>query len=87
MDGLYFATPNEIVHAQCEVSEVYSAVGSGDCLLAGLAVAFLRNMNMIDTAKFAVACGGANCIRQYLGMLYKSDVEILQKGAFVKWLK
>ena len=83
-DGLYFATGNEIVHAQCEVSEVYSAVGSGDCLLAGLTVAFLRNMNLIDAAKFAVACGGANCIRQDLGMLYKSDVEILQKRAFVK---
>lgn len=83
-DGLYLATDTEFVHAKCVVDNVYSAVGSGDCLLAGLAVAFKRGMNITDAARLAVACGGANCIRHDLGMLYRNDVEMLQERAIVK---
>jgi tagatose 6-phosphate kinase len=83
-DGLYLASDNEIFHAHCKIENVLSAVGSGDCLLGGLTVAFRRNMTQIDTARMAAACGAANCLRPELGMLYKSDVEKLWEQVRVK---
>jgi fructose-1-phosphate kinase PfkB-like protein len=76
-DGLYLASGNEIFHAHCKIENVLSAVGSGDCLLAGLTVAVRRNMTPMNTARMAAACGAANCLRPELGMLYKTDVERL----------
>jgi tagatose 6-phosphate kinase len=76
-DGLYLAHGQEVVHAHCNIDQVYSAVGSGDCLVAGFAVALKRHMSIQDSARLAVACGAANCIREDLGMLYRKDVERL----------
>ena len=39
-DGLYLISENEGWHASCRVDNVISAVGSGDCLLAGLLYAY-----------------------------------------------
>ncbi len=79
-DGLYLTDKNKVViHANCEVSNIISAVGCGDALMAGLIVAQMRKMDIIDTAKFSVACGAANCIRKELGMFYNEDVEILKE--------
>lgn len=75
--GLYLSDDQETVHASCKVVEVHSAVGSGDCLSAGLAVAFTLGMSLVDTAKYAVACGGANCMRKDLGLLFKVHVDYL----------
>lgn len=76
-EGLYLAHGTAMVHGRCPVEQVYSAVGSGDCLLAGFAVAFTRRLSTEDTARLAVASGTANCIREDLGMLYRSDVDRL----------
>ncbi len=46
-------------------------------LVAGLVVAGKRNLNLSETAKLAVACGSANCVREDLGMFYKKDVDTL----------
>jgi len=40
--------------------EVVSSVGCGDALVAGLAVAKLRDYNTEQSLKLAVACGAAN---------------------------
>jgi len=76
-DGLFLAHDGDVVHARCHVDDVYSAVGSGDCLLAGFAVALARGTDIHDAARLAVACGAANCIREDLGMLYRTDVQRL----------
>ena len=83
-DGLYLSGDGEFVHARCEVDNIFSTVGSGDCLLAGLAVAYQRQLNMLDSAKLATACGSANCIRPELGMLHQSDVATLIDQVEVK---
>jgi 1-phosphofructokinase family hexose kinase len=82
-EGLYLASKNKLIHVHCTVENVYSAVGSGDCLLAGLIVAFQRGLNFLEMAQLAVACGGANCIRQDLGMLYQTDVNMLQERVVI----
>ncbi|MEY3418181.1 MAG: hypothetical protein RL060_2293 [Bacteroidota bacterium] len=77
--GLYLANSSTQVKASCHVAKekVYSAVGCGDCLTAGLVVAFVANKSTEEVAKLAVACGAANCLRQDLGMLYQKDVNEL----------
>lgn len=74
VDGLYLASDDEYIHASYKLEKIHSAVGSGDCLVAGLAVARIRGYNFEDTARLAVACGAANCLRKELGMLHKKDV-------------
>lgn len=76
-DGLFLFRGSEGVHTRCTVDRFFSAVGSGDCLLAGLAVSLLRGEGLVEMAKLAVACGGANCMREDLGMLYRGDVDNL----------
>jgi tagatose 6-phosphate kinase len=86
-DGLFLASGNAIIHAQCSVEEVYSTIGSGDCLLSGLALGYRQHLDIRETAKLGVACGAANCIRQDLGMLYNRDVEKLRQQAIIKSYK
>jgi tagatose 6-phosphate kinase len=87
--GLYLTSKNLVLHASCiiEKDKVYSAVGSGDCLTAGLVVAYTRGLNIEESAKLGVATGAANCLRKDLGMLYCKDVEQLFKKAMVVQVK
>ena len=65
------------MHALCKVEQVHSGVGSGDCLLAGLAIAYTSKWGTMDAAKFGASCGAANCLREELGLLYRKDVDRL----------
>jgi tagatose 6-phosphate kinase len=85
--GAYFYDGHTLLHASCKIDALHSAVGSGDCLVAGLAVARERGLSLIDTAKLATACGAANCLRPELGMLHRADVERLVPLVKVQELK
>jgi tagatose 6-phosphate kinase len=76
-EGLYLGYNKSILHGNVKLDQIYSAVGSGDCLTAGLATGLIRKLDTGDLARLGVACGAANCLREDLGMLYKSDVERL----------
>jgi fructose-1-phosphate kinase PfkB-like protein len=79
-EGLYLSLNGETYQGHLKLDQpVYSAVGSGDCLTAGLAIAAMNRMSMEDMIKLGVACGGANCLREDLGMLYRQDVERLHE--------
>jgi tagatose 6-phosphate kinase len=86
-EGLFLIKGEELVHAACAVESVYSTVGSGDCLLVGLAVASAWGLGLTDAARLAVACGAAYCIRPQLGMLHRADVDALQQKAKIKTLR
>lgn len=76
--GLFFGVEDKIFHGNVTIDHpVYSAVGSGDCLTAGLAIGVMNKMGTEEMLKLGVACGGANCLREDLGMLYRHDVERL----------
>lgn len=83
-EGLFLGYREELLHAQCPVEKVYSTVGSGDCLLAGLAFASMRGANPAAMATWGVACGAANCMREELGMLHKKDVETAKQRVSIK---
>jgi tagatose 6-phosphate kinase len=78
-EGLFLSSTKNTIHTKCKLEKIYSAIGSGDCLTAGLTFAYLNHFSFEEMAKFACACGSANCIREELGMLYKKDVESLFK--------
>lgn len=76
-EGLYLGFDESIIHGNVKLDHIHSAVGSGDCLTAGLATGITRKINTDDLVRLGVACGAANCLRKDLGMLHKSDVEML----------
>jgi tagatose 6-phosphate kinase len=78
-NGLYMNAGDNILHAIVKLDKIYSAVGSGDCLTAGLALGLLNKLDAEDMMILGVACGGANCLRKDLGMLYQHDVKKLLK--------
>lgn len=86
-DGLFLSDGKEMVHANVTVDQCFSAVGSGDCLVAGLMMAYMDKMDLSDSARLGVACGAANCLRDDLGMLYKQDVENLFGLVNIKKIK
>ena len=51
-----------------------NAIGSGDALAGGLATAIARNQPMPDACKLAVACGAANAMSLYSGVIRPDDV-------------
>ncbi|MBK8504601.1 MAG: 1-phosphofructokinase [Saprospiraceae bacterium] len=73
-DGLYLMDNESCVHAHLHLNNIYSTVGSGDCLVAGIAMASQNKSTLIDIARLGVACGAANCIHPELGMLLQKDV-------------
>ncbi len=85
-EGLFLGWKDSLIHAKVDLGKIYSAVGSGDCLTAGLAIGLINKLEPEDLAKLAVACGGANCLREDLGMLYKKDVDHLLDKITIDYL-
>ena len=66
-----------IWHAHIELAQIHNAVGSGDCLLAGMTVGMARSMNLEETLRLGVACGAANAQGQETGFVERRTVEAL----------
>lgn len=76
-DGLHYFSEDKTAHSLVKVDHVFSTVGSGDCLLAGIIAGHMKQMDHYAIAKLGAACGAANCIRKELGMLFQEDVNRL----------
>lgn len=85
-DGLYVNLDDKILHGNVKLDNIYSCVGSGDCLTAGLATGILHEIDIEEMLILGVACGGANCLRPDLGMLYQHDVKKLMEKVEVKFI-
>jgi tagatose 6-phosphate kinase len=75
-EGVVAAHGNEMLHANVTIDRVVSAVGSGDCLLAGLAASLIRGDNLETMLRLGAACGAANA-GAGLGHAQRADVEAL----------
>jgi tagatose 6-phosphate kinase len=73
-NGLYLSYDNTMIHAGIHLEKVYSSVGSGDCLLAGLVAARRRGYSLSEMARLGVACAAAKCINNELGTIHINDV-------------
>lgn len=76
-DGAIVIAPNEVWQAKPPSIEVISTVGSGDSLLAGLAIARLEGKAIAESLAFGVACGSANTLSALPGRFKRSQVEAL----------
>src|SRR5699024_2248654 len=88
-NGLYMKFEDKLIHASYKIKEsnIFSTIGSGDCLLAGLCLAYLKHEEPKEWARFGAACGSANCIHPELGMLKAEDVERILQNVTVKKVK
>jgi 1-phosphofructokinase family hexose kinase len=66
--------------------EVRNSVGSGDCLLGGLAVGLARGLGAEDVLRLGVACGAANAQGEETGVVRREDVEGLLSRVELEWL-
>jgi len=64
-------------HAAVEPEQVRNTVGSGDCFLAGMAVAIRRGERLPEALRLAVACGAANAAEVETGYARPDRVEAL----------
>ena len=55
-DGLYCAEGKQRFRCPCPKTTLVNATGGGDALMAGLAKAYLLDLSLEDTARFALAC-------------------------------
>jgi tagatose 6-phosphate kinase len=64
-------------HASLALAQSRNAVGSGDCFLAGMAVAHQRGLAFGESLRLAVACGAANAMSEETGFVERSVVQSL----------
>ncbi|HVR70324.1 MAG TPA: hexose kinase [Vicinamibacteria bacterium] len=74
--GAVAVTEGRAAHARVAV-EAVNAVGSGDCLLGGVAVGLARGLSFDDVLRLGVACGAANAMSGESGRFERADVETL----------
>jgi tagatose 6-phosphate kinase len=84
--GAVAADDTGLWHAQLAPTRVRNAVGSGDCFLAGMAVAIARDLPLEQALRLAVACGVANAESEETGFVERSSVETLLPRVVVRRL-
>jgi 1-phosphofructokinase family hexose kinase len=87
-EGLIWC-PGETQHvffARPPAIEARSAVGSGDCTVAGFAQAITGQLTPEQTVRRATACGTANCLVKSPGQIRLSDVQEIEKSIRVETL-
>ncbi len=85
-EGAVAASGARAVHAWAEAPAGAYPVGSGDCLLGGVAVGFKRGGGLEEVLRLGVACGAANTLTPETGYLTAADVESLRGRVKSAWL-
>ena len=75
--GAIAADAEGVWHAELSIEVPRNTVGSGDCLLAGMAVGVYRNLPLADALALGVACGAANALNEETGFVERGTVEAL----------
>jgi tagatose 6-phosphate kinase len=76
-DGAVAFDGSQAWHAGVPAVRSVNAVGSGDCLLAGLTVALRRGAALHEALRLGVACGAANAMNEETGFLRRDQVDAL----------
>jgi len=76
-DGIIVATKREILKAVPPLLKVRSAVGAGDCTVAGFALKLAKGEPLIEACRLAVAMGSAAVLTPGTELCHKTDVEKL----------
>jgi 6-phosphofructokinase 2 len=76
-DGIIAATKEKIIKAVPPPVKVRSAVGAGDCTIAGLALKLANDEPLIEACRLGVAMGAATVLTPGTELCHKEDVEML----------
>jgi 6-phosphofructokinase 2 len=76
-DGIIAATKKEVLKATPPQVKVRSAVGAGDCTIAGLALKLANEEPLAEACRLAVAMGTAAVLTPGTELAHRSDVEKL----------
>lgn len=76
-DGIIAANKREILKAVPPLLKVSSAVGAGDCTVAGLALKLARGETLIEACRLGVAMGAATVLTPGTELCHRADVERL----------
>jgi 1-phosphofructokinase family hexose kinase len=82
-DGALAASANGIIHARPPKLPIASAVGSGDCMLAGIAFALVRGRTLAEALAYGVAAGTANALSIGAGTFAHEDFERVRAQVIV----
>jgi tagatose 6-phosphate kinase len=85
--GAVAVSEGRAVHAWVSVPGSGHPVGSGDCLLGGVAVAIARGEGMEDMLRLGVACGAANTLSAETGWVRREDVDALRPRVSSAWIE
>jgi tagatose 6-phosphate kinase len=72
-EGAIAAQGQAVIHVQNPQVAAQSAVGSGDCMLAGLAYGFTQGFPLAEAVKYGVAAGTANTLVIGAGQFRQAD--------------
>jgi len=76
-DGIIAATTKEILKAVPPPVKVRSAVGAGDCTVAGLALKLANEEPLLEACRLAIAMGTAAVLTPGTELAHRADVEKL----------
>jgi 6-phosphofructokinase 2 len=76
-DGIIATTKKEILKAVPPPVKVKSAVGAGDCTIAGLALKLAHEEPLAEACRLAVAMGTAAVLTPGTELAHRQDVEQL----------
>ncbi len=74
-EGLIAATKKQIVKAVSPPLKVRSAVGAGDCTVAGLALKLARGETLVEACRLGAAMGAATVLTPGTELCHRADVE------------
>ena len=74
-DGIIVATKREILKTVPPLLKVRSAVGAGDCTVAGFALKLAKGEPLIEACRLAVAMGSAAVLTPGTELCHRADVE------------
>lgn len=83
-EGALAVSPQGCWQAQAPQVKVVSTVGSGDSMLAGLAIARLWGKDVAEALAYGVTCGSANALTSLPGRFERGVVDALVKLIEVK---
>ena len=74
-EGALASDGRELLHARPPRLAIKSAVGSGDCTLAGITYGLIRGFTLADAVRHGVAAGTANALSVGAGSFARDDFE------------
>jgi 1-phosphofructokinase family hexose kinase len=84
--GAVAAGDGRVAQAWVSVPRATHPVGSGDCLLGGVAAGLVRGQPMDEVLRLGVACGAANTMSAETGWVRREDVDALRPRVSSAWI-